>query len=124
MNSKWILLLILLTNCASPDPKREARMQLINTEAAQRQAIDEFIAQSYPEWKRHGISSLDCPCDIHLMHGEDNKIVTVMLKDMTAEDGQYWAVWEARPSDFRVRDMEDCKDLLDDARPPDESLAY
>jgi hypothetical protein len=83
-------------------------------------AISTFITQNYKGWNLEGIQGVngDCdedspeiPCDLHLKKDNQNKVVTVFIKEFTKTDGTtYWFVYEARPLDLSRLKLEKIKE--------------
>lgn len=112
----------------SPTPTKEEREQKEKAvEAEKEKAVDEFILKSYKGWQLKGvgggIESCDEdstePCNLLLNNGKENKVVAVMVKRFTNQNGQsYLYVFEARSIDLSKAKLEKIKE-----QEKDETLA-
>jgi hypothetical protein len=109
----------------TPTPtKEEIAQQKADTEKAKATAITTFVETQYKGWAMQGIAAEDsfllqlpvtCEeskiCDLHLVKGEENKVVSVLLKHFFKTDGSdYWFVFEARSIDIEKAKIEQIKE--------------
>jgi len=92
---------------AKPPPSVEKTVPDAST--AQNEAIAAFVQRSHKGWSLAGIGPSfeacrfdeSSPCDLHLVKGEQLKVVSIMMRQFSKADGStYWLVFESRPLDI------------------------
>lgn len=114
-----------LTNSASlspsptPKTKEEIEKEAKLESEAKNRAINDFIDGNYKGWKLQGVANVylsneceaDEPCDLHLINGSQNKVITIIVKQFHKADGtNYWLVREARQIDLAKLKINEIKE--------------
>lgn len=83
-------------------------------------AINNFLEKNYKGWQLKGFAENEygncqfylenVPCDLHLMKGNQDKVITVVIKRFAPPDGEsYWFVYEARSIDLAQAKIQEIK---------------
>lgn len=97
------------TPAPTPTPTEEERKAKSEQETVDKsKALADFVATNHKSWELQGISAgfsgtcqADEPCELHLIKGKENKVVTVIIRKFHKSDGtEYWYVHEATKLDL------------------------
>ncbi len=117
-------------NITAPSPSPKSSPTPAIAENTVQQAIDEFINKNYNGYKLQGMSYVECgqyssPCDLHLIKGQQQKVVTVIAKEFYRANGNvYWLVYEQRPIDLSQQKIDEIKDNVLENLTSDECQSF
>ncbi len=100
----------------APTPDKEVTELAKKNREERLKAIKEFIEAKHSGWSLGGVEQYEdfcnygTPCDLHLVKGKQNKVVSVVVKSFENTDGTtYTIAYETRSVDLSQQRIEDLK---------------